>query len=148
MKTRSVLGLLVLLVGLISCTTNVTPAATEGPNKPDVKILWAHAGLSEPPGVVSEMMDKHQHLWADTSIREYQIAPDGELDPVWKHFSSNIPTGSRLAAIPGFPHVGNVIRTLSRLIGCGSTSYHPLWPNRLPMAMRYGFLEPGLSNDR
>jgi len=35
MKTRSVWGLIVLLVGLISYTTNVTPAATEKPNVPD-----------------------------------------------------------------------------------------------------------------
>lgn len=52
--------------------------------EPDIKILWAHAGLSEPPEVVSEMMDKYENLWADISIREYQIAPDGELDPTWE----------------------------------------------------------------
>jgi predicted TIM-barrel fold metal-dependent hydrolase len=52
--------------------------------EPDIKILWAHAGLSEPPEVVSEMMDKYENLWADISIREYQIAPDGELDPSWE----------------------------------------------------------------
>ena len=39
MKTRSVWGLLVLTVGLISCITNVIPAATESPNQPDEPIL-------------------------------------------------------------------------------------------------------------
>jgi hypothetical protein len=34
----------------------------------------------------------------------------------------------------------------SNLTGGGSTSYRPLWPNRLPMAMRYGFLGLGLTN--
>ena len=29
-------------------------------------------------------MDKYENLWADISIREYQIAPDGELDPSWE----------------------------------------------------------------
>ena len=53
-------------------------------DEPDVKILWAHAGLSEPPAVISDIMDKYEHLWADISIREYQIAPDGKLDPTWE----------------------------------------------------------------
>jgi predicted TIM-barrel fold metal-dependent hydrolase len=52
--------------------------------EPDIKILWAHAGLSESPEVVSEMMDKYANPWADSAIREYQIAPDGELDPTWE----------------------------------------------------------------
>jgi hypothetical protein len=59
--------------------------------EPDVKILWAHAGLSEPPEVISEMMDTYEHLWADTSIRQYQIAPDGELDPTWEALFLNHP---------------------------------------------------------
>jgi predicted TIM-barrel fold metal-dependent hydrolase len=30
------------------------------------------------------MLDKHPQLWVDISIREYQIAPDGKLDPTWE----------------------------------------------------------------
>ena len=52
--------------------------------EPEVKILWAHAGLSEPPEVILEMLDDYDQLWVDTSIREHQIAPDGELDPIWR----------------------------------------------------------------
>ena len=52
--------------------------------EPEIKILWAHAGLSEPPDVVLEMLDKHPQLWVDISIREHQIAPDGKLDPAWE----------------------------------------------------------------
>ena len=52
--------------------------------EPEVKILWAHAGLLESPEVVSRMMDKHKNLWVDISIREYEIAPQGELDPSWR----------------------------------------------------------------
>jgi predicted TIM-barrel fold metal-dependent hydrolase len=52
--------------------------------EPEVKILWAHAGMSEPPDVVSQMMDEYEQLWTDISIREYQIAPDGNLDPAWR----------------------------------------------------------------
>lgn len=52
--------------------------------EPGVKILWAHAGMSDPPEVVSEMFDRFDNLWVDISIREYEIAPDGELDADWK----------------------------------------------------------------
>lgn len=51
---------------------------------PDVKVLWAHAGMSDPPEVVSEMFDKYENLWTDISIRENDIAPGGRLDPEWK----------------------------------------------------------------
>lgn len=52
--------------------------------EPDVKILWAHAGMSDPPDVVSEMFDRFENLWVDISIREYEIAPNGQLDPEWE----------------------------------------------------------------
>lgn len=52
--------------------------------EPDVKILWAHAGMSDPPEVVARMFDRHKNLWVDISIREYEIAPDGSLSPEWK----------------------------------------------------------------
>ncbi len=52
--------------------------------EPNVKVLWAHAGMSDPPDVVSNMLDRFENLWVDISIREYEIAPDGLLDPEWK----------------------------------------------------------------
>jgi len=52
--------------------------------EPRVKILWAHAGMSDPPQVVSSMFDRYEHLWVDISIREYEIAPKGKLDPEWE----------------------------------------------------------------
>jgi predicted TIM-barrel fold metal-dependent hydrolase len=52
--------------------------------EPEVKILWAHAGLSEPPEVASELMDEFDNLWVDISIREHSIAPDGKLAENWK----------------------------------------------------------------
>lgn len=59
--------------------------------EPEVKILWAHAGLSESPEVISEMLDDYDHLWIDTSIRQYQIAPNGDLDPAWRALFLNHP---------------------------------------------------------
>lgn len=52
--------------------------------EPDVKILWAHAGMSDPPDVVSKMLTRFKNLWVDISIREYEIAPGGQLDPDWE----------------------------------------------------------------
>jgi predicted TIM-barrel fold metal-dependent hydrolase len=52
--------------------------------EPDVKILWAHAGLSEPPEVAMQLMDEYRNLWVDISIREHAIAPGGELSENWQ----------------------------------------------------------------
>ena len=51
---------------------------------PEVTILWAHAGLTEPPEVVGALMEEHERLYADTSLRVEEIAPGGELDPAWR----------------------------------------------------------------
>ena len=65
---------------------------------PNVKILWAHAGMSDPPDVVAKMFDRYENLWVDTSIREYDIAPNGILSPEWKklflEYSDRITIGS------------------------------------------------------
>ena len=52
--------------------------------RPEQKILWAHAGFSEPPSVVARMLDQYPNLWAELSFRAEHIMPDGELDPEWR----------------------------------------------------------------
>lgn len=64
--------------------SNARAVRTIFSNEPRVKILWAHAGMVEPPEVVAEMMDTYENLWVDISIREYDIAPQGKLDPAWR----------------------------------------------------------------
>ncbi len=50
-----------------------------------VKIIWAHAGLGEPPGAIHSLMREFPELYADTSLREYAILGDNqELDPQWR----------------------------------------------------------------
>lgn len=55
---------------------------------PKVKIVWAHAGMTDPAEVVGATMDKYANLWADMSFREWDvIAPDDTnngLDPAWE----------------------------------------------------------------
>ena len=52
---------------------------------PDVKIIWAHAGLGEPASVVYDLMAEFPQLLADTSLREYAILGFRDtLDPEWE----------------------------------------------------------------
>lgn len=52
---------------------------------PDVKIIWAHAGLGEPASAVHALMSEFPALYADTSLREYSIlGSNGDIDPEWK----------------------------------------------------------------
>lgn len=66
--------------------------------EPRAKILWAHAGMSDPPEVVARMFDRFDNLWVDISIREYDIAPQGTLDPEWeklfRNYTDRITVGS------------------------------------------------------
>ena len=52
--------------------------------EPRLKILWAHAGMSEPPEVVAQMLERHPGLVAELSFRTGDIAPGGKLDPSWR----------------------------------------------------------------
>lgn len=52
--------------------------------EPGLTIVWAHAGMTEPPSVVGAMFDEYRTLYADTSYRENEILTgDGSIDPAW-----------------------------------------------------------------
>jgi hypothetical protein len=51
---------------------------------PKLKILWAHAGMSEPADTVGKMLDRYKNLWTGVSFRAGDIAPGGTLDKAWK----------------------------------------------------------------
>ncbi|WP_164662276.1 amidohydrolase family protein [Tropicibacter sp. Alg240-R139] len=52
---------------------------------PQVKIIWAHAGLGDSATTVFDLMNSHPELLADTSLRENEILGWGRgLDPDWK----------------------------------------------------------------
>lgn len=52
---------------------------------PNVKIIWAHAGLGTRASAVYDLMSDFPNLVADTSLREYDIlGSGGGLDPTWK----------------------------------------------------------------
>ncbi len=52
--------------------------------EPGVRILWAHAGMSEPPWVIGAMLERHKNLWVGLSFRAGEIATGDMLDPAWK----------------------------------------------------------------
>lgn len=59
---------------------------------PDLTILWAHAGMSEPAGTVGAMLAKYTTLYADTSYREYDILnEDGSIDADWRQVIETFP---------------------------------------------------------
>ena len=66
---------------------------------PDLTIIWAHAGMSEPAAVVTEMMARYLTLHADTSYRERDILDyQGNMNEEWRQllerFSDRFMVGS------------------------------------------------------
>ena len=60
--------------------------------EPGLKIIWAHAGMSEPAETVEEMMAAYDTLWADTSYREYDILDAGAtIAPAWRRVIERFP---------------------------------------------------------
>jgi predicted TIM-barrel fold metal-dependent hydrolase len=52
---------------------------------PGLTIIWAHAGMSEPPAVIETMMARYPSLYADTSYREMDILNHGSrIDETWR----------------------------------------------------------------
>jgi Amidohydrolase len=51
--------------------------------RPDITVLWAHAGLTEPPETVRRVLDAHPNVWVELAIRT-DVAPGGRLDPRWR----------------------------------------------------------------
>lgn len=60
--------------------------------EPDLKIIWAHAGMTEPADAVEEMIATYPTLTADTSYRERDIlTPAGSIDPDWRRVLERFP---------------------------------------------------------
>ena len=51
---------------------------------PDARILWAHAGMVDPPDVIARTFAAHEKLWAEISIRGFEIAPGGTINTAWR----------------------------------------------------------------
>ena len=67
--------------------------------EPDLKVIWAHAGMTESADIVESMMMKYSTLYADTSYRELDILNiDGTISQDWRRvieqFSDRFMVGS------------------------------------------------------
>ena len=51
---------------------------------PDVKILWAHAGMTTPAAEVGRLLDAQNKLSVEVAFRAGDIAPGGTLDATWR----------------------------------------------------------------
>jgi len=51
---------------------------------PKARILWAHAGMDASPAEVGALLDRHEALWVELSLRNEDIAPGGRLDAAWR----------------------------------------------------------------
>lgn len=60
--------------------------------QPDLRIIWAHAGMTEPASVVESMMARYASLYADTSYRETDIMnDDGSINADWRRVIERFP---------------------------------------------------------
>ena len=60
--------------------------------EPELRIIWAHAGMVEPAKVVEAMMARYNSLYADTSYRESDIMDeDGTIDADWRRVIERFP---------------------------------------------------------
>ena len=50
---------------------------------PDVKLLWAHAGMSASAVTVRGVVERFPSVWVELSLRA-DVAPGGTLDPAWR----------------------------------------------------------------
>ncbi|MFO0995225.1 MAG: amidohydrolase family protein [Alphaproteobacteria bacterium] len=53
-------------------------------HNPKLKVLWAHAGMIEPPEVVAALLEQYPQLTTEVSFRTGEIAPGGTLSPAWR----------------------------------------------------------------
>tara|TARA_R110002072_G_scaffold19586_1_gene72537 strand:+ start:254 stop:1120 length:867 start_codon:yes stop_codon:yes gene_type:complete len=58
---------------------------------PDVRILWAHAGMVDPPEVIARTLAAHDALWAEISIRGFEIAPGKTINTAWRDLFMTYP---------------------------------------------------------
>lgn len=53
-------------------------------HEPEVRILWAHAGMVTAVAEIGRMIGRYKNLWAELSFREWEISRGGTLDETWR----------------------------------------------------------------
>ena len=50
--------------------------------RPDITVLWAHAGMTASAATVRRIVDAYPNVWVELALRT-DVAPGGRLDPDW-----------------------------------------------------------------
>ena len=50
--------------------------------RPDISVLWAHAGMTASPATVRRIVEAYPNVWVELALRT-DVAPGGHLDPDW-----------------------------------------------------------------
>jgi len=50
---------------------------------PEVRVLWAHAGLTTSVAEIAAVLERHPRVWIEISLRD-DVAPHGALDAGWR----------------------------------------------------------------
>lgn len=58
---------------------------------PDLTILWAHAGMNDPPDAIAELLARHPRLYADLSFREMDVGDAERVKPDWLELFGRFP---------------------------------------------------------
>lgn len=66
----------------IHCTAQALRAYLA--DRPNVKVLWAHAGMTDPPAVVGALLDAFPNVVTELSFRADDIYGEGPVHPGWR----------------------------------------------------------------
>lgn len=67
---------------LLHCDPAVIDSVFE--QLPPPVVVWAHAGTYPHPPLLRDYLQRYPGLYVDLSVRDQQVAPDGQLDPDWE----------------------------------------------------------------
>jgi len=58
---------------------------------PQLTVLWAHAGMNDPPDAIFELLSRHPRLYADLSFREMDVGDAERVNPDWLELFGRFP---------------------------------------------------------
>jgi predicted TIM-barrel fold metal-dependent hydrolase len=87
---------------------------------PNVRMLWAHAGMSSSAATVSKLLDRYPKLWVELALRS-DVAPGGTLDPEWRavlvRYPDRFMVGTDTWVTSRWAVVGDATRAVQRWLG-------------------------------
>jgi hypothetical protein len=104
--------------------------------RPDITVLWAHAGMSASPAAVERLLDVHPNLWVELALR-YDVAPAGQIDPRWVALFERYPDRFMIGTDTWIPSQWTRLPTLM----AGVRTWLRQLPPELASAIAYGNAE-------